>query len=86
MPTCSTNRSWNRGACGYQALKESLQPSEVGVFLETAHPAKFLATVETIIGEKVIIPEKLQAFMKGKKQSIELTKDFSGFKAYLMDI
>jgi len=74
------------GACGYQALKESLQPSEVGVFLETAHPAKFLATVETIIGEKVIIPEKLQAFMKGKKQSIELTKDFNGFKTYLMSI
>jgi threonine synthase len=74
------------GACGYQALKESLQPSEVGVFLETAHPAKFLATVENIIGEKVAIPEKLQAFMKGKKQSIELTKDFSAFKAYLMDI
>ncbi|MDR3705075.1 MAG: threonine synthase [Paludibacteraceae bacterium] len=74
------------GACGYQALKESLQPSEVGVFLETAHPAKFLATVETIIGEKVIIPEKLQTFMKGKKQSIELTKDFNGFKTYLMSI
>jgi threonine synthase len=74
------------GACGYQALKESLQGQEVGVFLETAHPAKFLATVEDIIGEKVIIPEKLQAFMKGKKQSIELTKDFSAFKAYLMDI
>ena len=32
------------GACGYRALSENLQPGEVGVFLETAHPAKFLHT------------------------------------------
>lgn len=74
------------GACGYQALHESLQVNEVGVFLETAHPAKFLETVENIIGEKLHIPEKLQAFMKGEKQSIELTKNFDEFKAYLMGV
>jgi threonine synthase len=72
------------GACGYQALTEQLQPGETGVFLETAHPAKFLETVENIIGEKVEIPQKLQEFMKGTKQSIELGKDFAGFKRYLM--
>lgn len=74
------------GACGYQALHENLKANEVGVFLETAHPAKFLETVENIIGEKIHIPEKLQAFMKGEKQSIELSKDFDEFKAYLMGI
>ncbi len=72
------------GACGYKALTEQLQPGETGVFLETAHPAKFLETVENIIGEKVEIPQKLQEFMKGTKQSIELGKDFAGFKGYLM--
>jgi len=72
------------GACGYKALQEQLQPGETGVFLETAHPAKFLETVENIIGEKVAIPQKLQEFMKGTKQSIELGKDFAGFKGYLM--
>ena len=72
------------GACGYKALQEQLQPGETGVFLETAHPAKFLETVENIIGEKVEIPQKLQEFMKGTKQSIELGKDFAGFKGYLM--
>ncbi len=72
------------GACGYKALEEYLQPGETGVFLETAHPAKFLETVEDIIGEKVEIPQKLQEFMKGTKQSIELGKDFAGFKGYLM--
>ena len=72
------------GACGYRALEEDLKPGETGVFLETAHPAKFLQTVEEIIGNKVAIPEKLQAFMKGTKQSVPMTKDFASFKTYLM--
>ena len=72
------------GACGYRALEEGLQEGEVGVFLETAHPAKFLDTVEGIIGEKVEIPAKLQAFMKGTKQSIPMAKDFASFKEYLL--
>jgi len=69
---------------GYRALCEYLKPNEVGVFLETAHPAKFKDTVESIIGEPVVIPAKLQEFMKGKKQSIELPKTFDTFKSYLM--
>ena len=74
------------GACGYQALKDGLQENETGVFLETAHPAKFLETVERIIGQKVDIPQKLQEFMKGEKQSLELSKDFDGFKKYLLSL
>ena len=74
------------GACGYRALSEGLKPGETGVFLETAHPAKFLQTVEDIIGAEVKIPEKLQAFMRGTKQSIQLGKDFASFKGYLLDI
>ncbi len=74
------------GACGYQALKDGLQVNETGVFLETAHPAKFLETVERIIGQKVDIPQKLQEFMKGEKQSLELSKDFDGFKKYLLSL
>ena len=73
------------GACGYRALEEGLQEGEVGVFLETAHPAKFLETVESIIGDKVEIPAKLQAFMKGTKQSIEMSKDFASLKEYLLN-
>jgi threonine synthase len=72
------------GACGCRALSEGLQAGEVGVFLETAHPAKFRDTVEGIIQAPVAIPEKLQAFMKGTKQSVEMSKEFSAFKAYLM--
>jgi threonine synthase len=72
------------GACGYQALKEGLKQGETGVFLETAHPAKFVGTVEAIIGQKVAIPEKLQEFMKGEKLSIELSKEFADFKNFLL--
>ena len=73
------------GSCGCRALLEGLRAGETGVFLETAHPAKFLHTVESIIGAKVEIPGKLQAFMKGTKQSIELPKEFPAFKEYLLE-
>ena len=72
------------GACGYRALKEQLQPDEVGIFLETAHPAKFKDTVDRILGIDLPIPEKLQAFMRGQKQSVPMTKDFADFKSYLL--
>ena len=73
------------GACGYQALADyQLQPSETGVFLETAHPAKFKGTVDAILQSDIEIPAKLQAFMKGEKQSIPLGKNFPEFKAFLL--
>ena len=72
------------GACGYRALKEGLRPGEIGFFLETAHPAKFKDTVEGITGQPVPVPDRLAAFMKGQKQSIPMSKDFSDFKAYLL--
>ena len=72
------------GACGYRALSEGLKPGESGVFLETAHPAKFLQTIESILHKEIPIPEKLQAFMRGTKQTVQLSKDFADFKAYLM--
>ena len=72
------------GACGYQALKEGLKTGEVGVFLETAHPAKFKEKVEAITGSEIAIPERLQAFMRGTKQSVELSKQFADFKDFLM--
>ncbi|MBR7031758.1 MAG: threonine synthase [Prevotella sp.] len=72
------------GACGYQALVDGLQEDEVGVFCETAHPAKFKEKVDDILGIDVDIPDRLSAFMKGEKQSVPMTKDFMDFKAYLM--
>ncbi|MBQ4147562.1 MAG: threonine synthase [Prevotella sp.] len=72
------------GACGYRALSEQLQEGEIGIFCETAHPAKFKDTVEAVIGTTVDIPARLAAFMQGEKQSIPMSKEFPAFKQYLM--
>ena len=72
------------GACGYQALADGLQEGEIGVFCETAHPAKFKEKVDDILGIDVEIPDRLAAFMKGEKQSVPMTKHFEDFKRYLM--
>ena len=72
------------GATGYQALVDGLQPGEIGVFCETAHPAKFKEKVDDILGIDVEIPDRLAAFMKGEKQSVPMTKNFEDFKKYLM--
>lgn len=74
------------GACGFRALQEGLRDGEYGVFLETAHPAKFKQTVDSITGRDTQIPAKLAAFMQGKKQSVEMSKDFDDFKRYLMGV
>ena len=73
------------GACGYRALQEGLKEGEVGFFIETAHPAKFKQTVDDICGTDIAIPERLQAFMKGTKQSIPMSKDYEEFKRILQD-
>ena len=72
------------GACGYQALEDCLKPGEIGIFCETAHPAKFKEKVDDILGIDVEIPERLAAFMKGEKQSVPMSKNFEDFKAYLL--
>jgi threonine synthase len=73
------------GACGFEALKEDLNENEVGVFLETAHPAKFTETVEDIVGKgNVPLPAKLAVFMEGEKKSILLSKEYKIFRNYLV--
>jgi threonine synthase len=73
------------GACAYKALSTDLAEGETGVFLETAHPAKFTETVEMIIGKgNVPLPEKLAGFMQGEKLAVPCSKSFDGFKAFLL--
>jgi len=87
MRACYQNTKYildPHGACGYQALVDGLQPGEVGVFCETAHPAKFKEKVDDILGIDVAIPDRLAAFMRGEKQSVPMTKDFADFKQYLL--
>jgi threonine synthase len=71
------------GAIGYLGLQKHLGKHETGVFLETAHPAKFLDTVNEVIGE-VEIPERLKAYLNKKKVSISVGKDYHDLKDYLL--
>ena len=73
------------GACGYRALKEGLQPGELGFFCETAHPAKFQDTVERILDAPIAIPDRLAAFMAGRKQAVALPKAYAAFQQYLKE-
>ena len=72
------------GACAYLGLSEDLNTDEVGVLLETAHPAKFAETVEGILGHSIEIPSELKKFMKGKKETIELSKKYDDFREILL--
>jgi threonine synthase len=72
------------GACGYQALKEGLREGETGIFLETAHPAKFKSVVDDILGTDIEIPLRLQEFMKGRKQSVAIANDYDAFRRLLI--
>ena len=87
MKTCYDTTNYvldPHGACGYQALCEQLQPDETGVFLETAHPAKFKETVDSVDGIDITIPPRLRQFMEGKKESIPMTRRFDDFKQFLL--
>lgn len=74
------------GAVAYRSLEEGLAENETGIFIETAHPAKFKTTVEAIIGEEIDIPDRLAAFLNGDKKTVKMSSSFSSFKKYLMTI
>ncbi len=64
------------GAVGFAALEDNLADGETGLFLETAHPAKFIDTVEKFIGKKVEIPARLAKFLNGTKKSVVIENDY----------
>ena len=74
------------GACGYAALEAQLKEGETGLFLETAHPAKFTPTMEEILGKgEVPLPPRLAAFMEGEKNAVKMDSHFPEFRKWLSD-
>tara|TARA_B110000967_G_scaffold184604_1_gene204180 strand:- start:344 stop:1627 length:1284 start_codon:yes stop_codon:yes gene_type:complete len=72
------------GAVGYLGLKKyGLQENEFGVFLETAHPVKFLDVVESTLPVKVPIPAQIQKVINNKKISIKASS-YEDLKAFLI--
>ncbi|MFD0797150.1 threonine synthase [Maribacter chungangensis] len=74
------------GAVGYLGLKKYQQqhPNTYGIFLETAHPVKFLDVVEETIGTKLDIPPQIQKVMNKEKKFLTI-KTYQELKSYLMD-
>jgi len=75
-------------AIAYRGLQEYRQNSNknfTGVFLSTAHPAKFIDLVEETLRKSVEIPERLRLLLSIEKTSIKMKPDFSEFKSLLMN-
>lgn len=74
------------GACAYMALQKELKESEVGIFLETAHPAKFSETVNESIGQPIQIPDSLNEIVNKEKASIQCQPSLNALKGVLSNI
>lgn len=72
------------GAIAYQALKDQLQAGETGIFLCTAHPAKFKESVERILDIELPLPEALDKHNKMELLSDTMAADFATLRAYLL--
>jgi threonine synthase len=71
----------------YLGLKKSLQTQTKkvsGVFLGTAHPAKFMDVIEESIAKEIILPSSLKAAMAKEKKSIQMAPDFRLLKEFLL--
>lgn len=73
------------GAVAYLGLQEYFKedPNAYGVFLETAHPVKFLPVVEEVLGTTPAIPPQIQAVLHGEKKTIKI-KNYQGLKDFLL--
>lgn len=73
------------GAVGYLGLKRYLATYKkaTGIFLETAHPAKFKEVVDETLQTDIKLPHRLEEFMSGTKQSIKISTQFQEFKSLL---
>jgi threonine synthase len=75
------------GAVGYRALKEFLaqRPNkQYGMFLHTAHPAKFSESVAPIVGDHLLVPPALRIDPDRRSCAVEIDNDYEQFKALLL--
>jgi threonine synthase len=74
------------GAIAWLGLRETLSPGERGVFLATAHPAKFREVVEPAIGVAIPLPPALAEALTRPRHSEKLPVDYSTLKRLLMQV
>lgn len=72
------------GAVGYLGLKKEMQKqtNSIGVFLETAHPIKFLDIVEPLLDLQLPIPKQIESVLNKEKVSVKI-KTYEELKDFL---
>ncbi|MGF1720001.1 threonine synthase [Vibrio kyushuensis] len=71
------------GAIAYRVLGEQLQAGETGLFLCTAHPAKFKEVVDDILSSDIDVPAPLAKHAAMELLSEDLANDFDALKVVL---
>ncbi|CAB1257753.1 MULTISPECIES: threonine synthase [Vibrio] len=74
------------GSIAYRVLEEQRQPQETGLFLCTAHPAKFKEVVDEILGTDIDLPAPLAKHAAMELLSQELNADFAALRALLVNV
>jgi threonine synthase len=70
-------------AIAYKALLRNMEPGQTGIFLGTAHPAKFRETVENVLGQPISLPQPLADCVGKESFSVEIANDYAALKAHL---
>ncbi|MBU1439616.1 MAG: threonine synthase [Gammaproteobacteria bacterium] len=73
-------------AVAYRALKRELQAGEFGIFLGTAHPAKFKEQVENILGNPIALPPALAAVAGEASLAVDMAADFVELRKVLLSL
>ncbi|MEP4531978.1 MAG: threonine synthase [Cyclobacteriaceae bacterium] len=88
MSECHANTEYildPHGAIGYKALAENMQRDEQGIFLETAHPCKFINTVEKALQTTYPVPSFASDLMQKNKVAQKIEANYIDFKSFLLD-
>ncbi|WP_340676796.1 threonine synthase [Paraglaciecola sp.] len=73
-------------AIAYKALVRKIEPGQTGIFLGTAHPAKFRETVENVLGQPISLPHELAECASKESFSVDLPNDYAALKTHLFNL
>ncbi|MET1219131.1 MAG: threonine synthase [Glaciecola sp.] len=73
-------------AVAYRSLQKSLKEGETGLFLGTAHPAKFRESVENILGQPLALPKALADVASEQSLDVDKPADYEVIKAYMFEL
>ena len=73
-------------AIAYRAVSHDLQDGEIGLFLGTAHPAKFRETVENVLGNPISLPKPLADVAGEDSLAVDLPASYDALKQHMMNL